>query len=65
MTREQRYWELREDCDRAFDKYCGEQTEANLLAYRDALGMYQGLCIDILEELMDRNPDVLKNLKEW
>ena len=65
MTREQRYWELREKCERAFDKWCGEQTDENLLAYRDALGMYQDFCMDILEELMDRNPDVLKNLKEW
>ena len=65
MTREQRYWELRERCERAFDKWCGEQTEANLQAYRKVLGLYQDYCMDILEELMDRNPDVLKNLKEW
>ena len=62
MTTEQKYWELREDCERAFDKYCGEQTEANLLAYRKALGVYQDLCMDILEELMDRNPFALKEL---
>ena len=62
MTREQKYWELREDCERAFDKQCGEQTEANLLAYREALSIYQDWCMDILEELMDRNPFALKDL---
>ena len=65
MTTEQKYWELREDCERAFDKYCGEQTEENMHGYRRALSIYQDVCMDILEELMDSNPDVLKNLKEW
>ena len=65
MTTEQKYWELREDCERAFDKYCGEQTEANLLAYRKALSVYQDWCMDILEDLMDNHYDALKNLKEW
>ena len=62
MTTEQKSWELREECERAFDKYCGEQTEANLLAYRNVLGVYQDVCMDILEELMDRNPFALKEL---
>lgn len=64
MTREQKFWELREECERAFDKYCGEQTEANLLAYREVLSQYQDVCMDILEMLMDENPDVLTRLKE-
>lgn len=60
---EERYWELREECDRAFDKWCGERNDNNLLAYREALDMYQGFCVDILEKLMEENADVLKNLK--
>ena len=65
MTMEERYWELREECERAFDKYCGEQTDENLRAYREALSQYQDVCMDILEMLMDENPDVLTRLKEW
>ena len=60
---EERYWELREECDRAFDKWCGERNDNNLFAYREALDMYQGFCVDILEKLMEENADVLKNLK--
>ena len=60
---EERYWELREACDRAFDNWCGEKNDANLLAYREALSIYQDFCMDILERLMEENADVLKNLK--
>lgn len=60
------YWGMRKQCEEAFDRYfCGGQTEENLLAYKEALGAYQDLCMDMLEDLMDNNPDVLKNLKEW
>lgn len=61
---EERYWELREACERAFDKWCGEQNEANRIAYRDALILYQDFCMDVLERLIDENPDVLARLKE-
>lgn len=60
---DKRYWELREKCERAFDKWCGEKNETNILAYKDALCMYQDFCMDVLERLMDENADVLKNLK--
>ena len=60
---EQRYWELRENCERAFDKYMGNPTESKLADYREALGLYQDCCMDILERLMDENTDLLKNLK--
>ena len=62
---ELKYWELREECERAFDKYCGEQTNENLRTYREVFSLYQDLCMDILENLMDENPNVLTRLKEW
>ena len=65
MNLEERYWELREGCVKAFDKYCGEQTEENLRTYREAFSLYQDVCMDILEILLDENPDVLARLKEW
>lgn len=63
MNMEQRYWELREKCERAFDKYCGERTDENLQAYRKVFSLYQDFCMDALEMLMDENSDVLARLK--
>ena len=63
MTMEQRYWELREKCERALDKCWSEPTDENRLAYREAVSQYQDACMDILEMLMDENPDVLARLK--
>ena len=62
---EERYWELRENCERAFDRWMGDKRESNLVAYREALGIYQDFCMDILEQLMDENADILKNLKNY
>ena len=61
---EKRYWELREECERAFDKYVGDPRESNLLAYKETLSTYQDFCMDVLERLMDENADVLKRLKD-
>ena len=61
---EERYWELREQVERTFDKWIGDKRESNFQAYKEALGIYQDFCMDILERLMDENADVLKNLKE-
>ena len=63
MNMEQRYWELREKCERAFDKYCGERTDENLRAYRKVFSLYQDFCMDVLEMLMDENSDVLARLE--
>ena len=61
---EQRYWELRENCERAFDRFMETTAESELAIYREALGLYQDCCMDILERLMDADPDVLKNLRD-
>ena len=60
---EERYWELREEMDRAFDKWCGQSTRSNYLAYEKAQDNFKGFCVVILEKLMEENADVLKNLK--
>ena len=62
---EKRYWELREDCRRTFNRWMANQSESNLQAYKEALSTYQDFCMDVLERLMDENADVLKNLKDW
>ena len=60
---EERYWELREESERAFDKWFADKRESNFHAYKEALGNYQDYCTHILEMLMDENPDALKILK--
>ena len=62
---EERYWELREECERTFDKWMADMKESNLRAYKEAFSFYQDFCTDVLERLMDENADVLKNLKDW
>lgn len=58
---EERYWELREECERAFDKWLA--NEDNHQKYLAALVVYQDFCMNVLEMLMDENADILKNLK--
>ena len=64
MDYETRYWELREECERAFDTWMANpQKEDSHQKYLVALTTYQDFCMDVLEILMDKNTDVLKNLK--
>lgn len=60
---EKKYWELRKNCEQAFEEFMETPTDSKLATYREALGLYQDCCMDILERLMDENADVLKNLK--
>ena len=60
---EEKYWELREECERTFNRWIADERESNLQAYKEALSIYQDFCMDVLERLMDKNSDVLKNLK--
>lgn len=60
---EERYWELREKCERAYDKWCSQATRSNYLAYEKAQDSFKGFCVDVLEKLMEENAEVLKNLK--
>lgn len=53
---EQRYWELREEMDRATDR---RDRKAYTIAHYE----YIDLCTHILEEIMEEHSDVLKRLK--
>ena len=60
MNYEARCWELREECERALDKWLADpRREDNYQKYLAAITAFQ----DVLEILMDANMDVLKNLK--
>ena len=60
---EEKYWELRENMERAYDKYMGRETAENYITYLSARGQYEDFCVKILEKLMDENSDVLARLK--
>ena len=60
---EQRYWELREEADRKFDKWFGSRRESEYVDYRCALLQFQDFCVDVLTKLMENNSDVLERLK--
>lgn len=62
---EERYWELREEVERTFDRWMANKNEPNLQAHKEAFSTYQDFCMDVLEKLIDENADVLKNLKNW
>lgn len=61
---EERYWEVREKCERAFVRLMADYNEANLKAYHEVLSVYQDICMDVLEQLIEVNADVLKILKD-
>lgn len=64
MNYEARCWELREECERALDKWLADpRREDNYQKYLAAITAFQDFCMDVLEILMDENTDVLKNLK--
>ena len=60
---EEKYWELREEMERAYDKWRGEQTDRNWYAYRFAKTEFEMFCVDVLTSLMEENSDVLARLK--
>lgn len=63
MNYEEKYWELREMVEKACDDWGNEQTHESLTNYKKILSRYQDFCMDVLEILMEKNADVLKNLK--
>ena len=58
-----KYWELREDEERAFDRYIGAPNEYNRNEWLTAKEIFGNFCMDILAELMENNSDVLERLK--
>lgn len=61
---ENKYWELRENMERAHDQLCANYTQSNKIKYMDARMKFQSFCTEILEKLMDENSNVLVNLKK-
>ena len=61
---EERYWELLEEVDRAFDKWIATQDKADYDNYTFANMAFQGFCTDVLIQLMENNSDILERLKE-
>ena len=63
MNYEEKYWELREALERAYDKYCICNSAHNEKEYIEARERYELCCVAILEKLMDENFDILARLK--
>lgn len=60
---EEKYWELRENWDRAKDTYAGAPTAENLQKVIHAEYIFKEFCVEVLEKLMEENSDVLERLK--
>ena len=63
MNMEQRYWELREEVERAYDVYVGNPNRANEEKLAIAEDDFSSFCVSVLVRLMDENSDVLERLK--
>ena len=63
MNYEEKYWELREAVDRAWDEVYKNPTTENLQAYNIICGKFGVFYVQVLEKLMDENSDVLARLK--
>lgn len=61
---EDKYWNLREAVDRAWDAYCRNPSFATEVRHTEALREFQEFCVEVLECLMNENADILKGLKE-
>lgn len=61
---EEKYWELRETVERAYDKYFSTRSPWDFAKYEQAKDEFAGFCMDICANLMEENSDVLKRLKD-
>ena len=60
---EEKYWELRENVDRAFDKYFASRSAWDFAKYEQAKDEFAEFCMNVCEKLMEENSDVLARLK--
>lgn len=60
---EEKYWELREAMDRAWDEYMRDPDPIVKIEYDYAYDRFADFCMKILEKLMDENSEILANLK--
>lgn len=63
-TIENQYWQLKAQYDTAWKKFNNEGTDETYVALSIAKSQFSIYCCDILEQLMEKNADVLKRLKE-
>ena len=63
MNYEERYYELREAVDRAWDEYNREPNITTNINYGVAVNEFRDFCEEVLEKLMEENSDVLARLK--
>jgi hypothetical protein len=61
---EDKYWNLREEVDRTWDAYCRTPSFSAEIRHTEALREFQEFCVEVLEQLMENNSDILRNLKE-
>lgn len=64
MTYEEKYWMMRENMDRAFNKWFGNRTESNKRDWHNAVDDFNDFCVFVLEKLIEENSDVLKRLAD-
>ena len=59
----EKYWELREAADRAWDEYNRNPNFITNTNYDIALNEFRDFCEEVLGKLMEENSDVLERLK--
>ena len=60
---EEKYWELRENVDRAFDKWFASRSNSDYVDYTIAKQEFELFCVNVLTQLMEENSDILARLK--
>lgn len=63
MNFEERYYELREAVDRAWDEYNRTPNITTNINYDIVLNEFRDFCEEVLEKLMEENSDILARLK--
>lgn len=61
---EEKYWELREAVDKAWDEYNRNPNVTTNINYDIAVNEFRDFCEEVLEKLMEENSDVLKHLND-
>ena len=61
---EEKYWELREAVDKAWDEYNRNPNVTTNINYDIAVNEFRDFCEEALEKLMEENSDMLKHLND-
>lgn len=61
---EEKYWELREAVDKAWDEYNRNPNVTTNINYDIAVNEFRDFCEEVLEKLMEENSDMLKHLND-